>query len=263
MCKLVAILSLAAAEDHTDADCFGCALLSHGKEGIIAGTDRLVCIDALLEPIKMSQSLVGKPKLFFVQVWLPNIDVEHEVPWFNHWTRLFTWIHLPSPYFRPAEAVSWMMVWMSQMVMMWMANLSVSRDKLTVSMHTPLHQVSPLIDPATSSAVAWVWACVAGTSLFHECCWASHGSMGYSFHHRLLLLAWQVNRIVLCAGSVWCATAVWDQAWVDVADDTCQPLCSLPIWVRHITGSGILQEETGTSHCVTANQAAVLYPRCV
>ncbi len=46
----------------------GCAILSHGDEGIVYGTDFVVEIDTLLEPIKQCPSLRGKPKLFFIQV---------------------------------------------------------------------------------------------------------------------------------------------------------------------------------------------------
>lgn len=59
-----------AAEDHSDADCFGCAILTHGKEGRVYGKDGMVGMDYLVMPFKGDRctTLVGKPKLFFVQV---------------------------------------------------------------------------------------------------------------------------------------------------------------------------------------------------
>ncbi|XP_064611160.1 caspase-3-like isoform X2 [Liolophura sinensis] len=58
-----------AAEDHSDADCFGCAILTHGKEGRVYGKDGMVGMDYLVMPFKGDRctTLVGKPKLFFVQ----------------------------------------------------------------------------------------------------------------------------------------------------------------------------------------------------
>ena len=61
----------AAAYDHSDCDCFGCAILSHGREGFVYATDRLIPLEALTVPFKGDRcpTLVGKPKLFFIQVW--------------------------------------------------------------------------------------------------------------------------------------------------------------------------------------------------
>uniref|UniRef100_A0A8D0BXR3 Caspase 7 n=1 Tax=Salvator merianae TaxID=96440 RepID=A0A8D0BXR3_SALMN len=63
------ILSKAACEDHKDAACFACVLLSHGKEGCIYGTDKPMPINDLTAFFKgdRCQSLIGKPKLFFIQ----------------------------------------------------------------------------------------------------------------------------------------------------------------------------------------------------
>ena len=60
----------AAAYDHSDCDCFGCAILSHGREGFVYATDRLIPLEALTVPFKGDRcpTLVGKPKLFFIQV---------------------------------------------------------------------------------------------------------------------------------------------------------------------------------------------------
>ncbi|XP_078245688.1 caspase-7 isoform X2 [Pogona vitticeps] len=60
---------LAASENHSDAACFACILLSHGEEGLIYGTDKAMAIKDLTSLFRgdKCQSLVGKPKLFFIQ----------------------------------------------------------------------------------------------------------------------------------------------------------------------------------------------------
>lgn len=62
-------LRKAAEEDHSDEDCFIVVILSHGEEGYVYGTDDKVYVDELLQPFKGQgcRSLVGKPKLFFIQ----------------------------------------------------------------------------------------------------------------------------------------------------------------------------------------------------
>ena len=61
---------LASRQNHADSDCFACAILSHGDEGVVYGTDAKVKIDDLVEPLKGAncKTLAGKPKLFFIQV---------------------------------------------------------------------------------------------------------------------------------------------------------------------------------------------------
>ena len=60
----------AASEDHSDCDCFVCIILSHGEEGLVYATNGKVKIESLLRSFKSHEaaSLVGKPKLFFIQV---------------------------------------------------------------------------------------------------------------------------------------------------------------------------------------------------
>lgn len=60
----------ASKEDHSDADCFACAILSHGNEGHVYGTNAEIEIKSLLDNFKGNKcrTLVGKPKLFFIQV---------------------------------------------------------------------------------------------------------------------------------------------------------------------------------------------------
>lgn len=60
----------ASEEDHSDSSCFACILLSHGEEGMIYGTDGAMPIKTMTSMFRgdMCKSLVGKPKLFFIQV---------------------------------------------------------------------------------------------------------------------------------------------------------------------------------------------------
>uniref|UniRef100_A0AAY4B5T8 Caspase-3 n=1 Tax=Denticeps clupeoides TaxID=299321 RepID=A0AAY4B5T8_9TELE len=56
-------------EDHSQSASFVCVLLSHGEEGVIYGTDGVVELKELTRYFRGDQcrSLVGKPKLFFIQ----------------------------------------------------------------------------------------------------------------------------------------------------------------------------------------------------
>lgn len=65
-----------ASYDHSEHDCFGCAILSHGREGLVYAKDGQVSLDLLVLPFKGDRcpSLIGKPKLFFIQV---ITSVEH------------------------------------------------------------------------------------------------------------------------------------------------------------------------------------------
>jgi len=56
-------------EDHSDADCFVCAILSHGEEGVVYGTTGTVKLNSLVDNFKGDNcpTLVGKPKIFFIQ----------------------------------------------------------------------------------------------------------------------------------------------------------------------------------------------------
>ncbi|KAK1166692.1 caspase-7-like [Acipenser oxyrinchus oxyrinchus] len=63
------LLRDASEEDHSDSSCFACILLSHGEEGMIYGTDGAMPIKSMTSLFRgdMCKSLVGKPKLFFIQ----------------------------------------------------------------------------------------------------------------------------------------------------------------------------------------------------
>ncbi|XP_060067184.1 caspase-3-like [Ylistrum balloti] len=67
--KITQIMYDASEYDHSDCDCFGCAILSHGIEGRIYATDGILPLEMLIVPFKGERcpSLVGKPKLFFLQ----------------------------------------------------------------------------------------------------------------------------------------------------------------------------------------------------
>ncbi|XP_027001704.1 caspase-6-like isoform X2 [Tachysurus fulvidraco] len=59
----------ASEMDHTDADCFVCVFLTHGKEGQISASDDMINIKEITDPFRGDQckSLVGKPKIFIFQ----------------------------------------------------------------------------------------------------------------------------------------------------------------------------------------------------
>lgn len=63
------VLRNASEEDHSESSCFACVLLSHGEEGMIYGTDGAMPIKNVTTLFRgdMCKSLVGKPKLFFIQ----------------------------------------------------------------------------------------------------------------------------------------------------------------------------------------------------
>ena len=61
--------------DHSECDCVGFAVLTHGDsyegttETYLVGSDGApITLEELIEPIKESESLKNKPKLIFVQV---------------------------------------------------------------------------------------------------------------------------------------------------------------------------------------------------
>nr|ACO13301.1 Caspase-3 precursor [Esox lucius] len=56
-------------EDHSQSASFVCVLLSHGDDGVLYGTDGIVQLKKLTSLFKgdCRKTLVGKPKLFFIQ----------------------------------------------------------------------------------------------------------------------------------------------------------------------------------------------------
>ncbi|KAM3864779.1 caspase-3-like [Diretmus argenteus] len=63
------VLMAASKEDHSGSASFICVLLSHGDEGVFFGTDTSVELKSLTSLFRgdRCKSLVGKPKLFFIQ----------------------------------------------------------------------------------------------------------------------------------------------------------------------------------------------------
>ncbi len=57
-------------EDHSDADCFVCVILSHGEEGSVYGTNGIIKLEKIFKNFKgdICPSLAEKPKIFFIQV---------------------------------------------------------------------------------------------------------------------------------------------------------------------------------------------------
>nr|AOR82885.1 caspase-6 [Apostichopus japonicus] len=55
--------------DHSDSDCFLCAFLTHGDDGVIYGRDGTTELQELFDLFRGEKcpSLVGKPKVFFIQ----------------------------------------------------------------------------------------------------------------------------------------------------------------------------------------------------
>ncbi|XP_072534585.1 caspase-6-like [Salminus brasiliensis] len=68
----------AAEADHSDADCFVCVFLSHGREGHIFANDKPVSIKEITSFFRGDQcrSLVGKPKIFIFQACRGEIEDE-------------------------------------------------------------------------------------------------------------------------------------------------------------------------------------------
>jgi len=76
--QMLDVMIKAGQRDHSDYDCFGVAVLSHGEQGILFGTDTTIDIDRLIAPIKMCNTLAGKPKLYFFQA-CRGTELDHGV----------------------------------------------------------------------------------------------------------------------------------------------------------------------------------------
>ena len=55
-----------ASRDYSRYDCFMCAILTHGEEGLIYSTDSKILINDLISKFRAG-NLTGKPKIFFFQ----------------------------------------------------------------------------------------------------------------------------------------------------------------------------------------------------
>ncbi|KAG4077802.1 hypothetical protein HA402_011231 [Bradysia odoriphaga] len=65
--EITRILQKVADMDHQNSDCIVVVVLSHGETGRIEARDGNYPVDDIWEPFLNSQSLIGKPKLFFIQ----------------------------------------------------------------------------------------------------------------------------------------------------------------------------------------------------
>nr|ALQ43546.1 caspase-1 [Rhipicephalus haemaphysaloides haemaphysaloides] len=62
-------LEILGKQDYSDDDCFVCCFLTHGESDVLYGTDGKFPVDDVMEPFhsNVCPSLLGKPKLFFIQ----------------------------------------------------------------------------------------------------------------------------------------------------------------------------------------------------
>lgn len=65
--EMLQLMITASSEDHSDCDCFGVAVLTHGEKDVIYGVDNVISIDDFVNPMKNCKSLAGKPKIFIFQ----------------------------------------------------------------------------------------------------------------------------------------------------------------------------------------------------
>ncbi|CAL9707450.1 unnamed protein product [Knipowitschia caucasica] len=68
--QMKTVMKDVADQNHSQNASFVCVILSHGSEGRICGTDGSTTLKSLTKPFKgdqSNQSLIGKPKLFFIE----------------------------------------------------------------------------------------------------------------------------------------------------------------------------------------------------
>ncbi|XP_002730721.1 caspase-7-like [Saccoglossus kowalevskii] len=67
--RMTTVLRLVSRDDHSDCDCVAVAILSHGDNRGVYGTDGIIAVEKLAEYLDGDNcpTLVGKPKLFFIQ----------------------------------------------------------------------------------------------------------------------------------------------------------------------------------------------------
>ena len=69
------VIAKAAIEDHRAYDSLVCCVSTHGDENVMYGTDSVgVKRSELLQPLKQSLTLNGKPKMFFFQACRTKVD---------------------------------------------------------------------------------------------------------------------------------------------------------------------------------------------
>jgi caspase 7 len=66
--QLESVMQEQAMLDHRNSDCFLCVIMSHGnQENIVTSDNEEISFEQIMAPIKTCDSLVNKPKLFFIQ----------------------------------------------------------------------------------------------------------------------------------------------------------------------------------------------------
>ena len=71
--------------DHQNSDCFLCVIMSHGnQERIMTSDNEEISFEQIMAPIKSCDSLVNKPKLFFIQACRGENDAEFASSKHNH-----------------------------------------------------------------------------------------------------------------------------------------------------------------------------------
>ncbi|XP_065084024.1 caspase-like [Ochlerotatus camptorhynchus] len=67
--EVLETLKKVSREDHTDNDCLVVVVMSHGEQGMLYARDNKYTVDSLWKNFigKSCESLIGKPKLFFIQ----------------------------------------------------------------------------------------------------------------------------------------------------------------------------------------------------
>ncbi|XP_067297988.1 caspase-3a [Pseudorasbora parva] len=82
--QITQVLTAVSRDDHSRCASFVCVLLSHGDDGVFFGTDKSVELKSLTSLFRGDRcpSLVGKPKLFFIQACRgtdldPGVETDH------------------------------------------------------------------------------------------------------------------------------------------------------------------------------------------
>jgi len=75
--QLESVMQEQATLDHRKCDCFLCVIMSHGnQENILTSDNEEISFEQIMAPIKTCDSLVNKPKLFFIQACRGENDAE-------------------------------------------------------------------------------------------------------------------------------------------------------------------------------------------
>nr|XP_039266685.1 caspase-3-like [Styela clava] len=71
--ELLQFIDFCARQNYTECDCFACAILTHGESGdMLYASDGKYSIQELFASLQNCPTLIGKPKLFFVQACRGN-----------------------------------------------------------------------------------------------------------------------------------------------------------------------------------------------